>query len=113
MIRDRHEVFSFDPAKQSAEQTSFTLFAEWDFHAVEPGVMLEQSGAIRISKTGFYDVEKAKYPSSLPFMTAHAQFLTEMFDMIYEYAALIEKDFKRYDEIYKTFNNVDNSQNGI
>ena len=50
MIRYRYEVFSFDPAKQSAEQNSFTLFAEWDFHAVEPGVLLEQSGAIRIAK---------------------------------------------------------------
>ena len=56
MIRYRHEVFSFDPAKQSAEQNSFTLFAEWDFHAVGSGVLLEQSGAIRISKRYAADV---------------------------------------------------------
>lgn len=74
---------------------------------------LNRAGAIRISKTGFYDVERASYRSALPFMTAHSQFLTQVFEMIYEYAALIEKDFKRYDDIYDTFNGVDNAQNGI
>lgn len=81
--------------------------------SIDPEAFRRLAGAIRISKTGFNDVEKAKYPSSLPFMTAHEQFLTDVFDMIFEYAALIEKDFARYDEIYKTFINVDNSQNGI